>query len=130
MNTTRALAVPAALAVTAILVTGAGPAMAKDGRVTAAGSCSSSGTWKLKASPENGRIEVEAEVDTNRNGQRWAWTMTHNGGGAVRGTSTTQAPSGSFEVRRVMSNAAGTDTFAFTAQRTGTSQVCRGIVRF
>jgi hypothetical protein len=128
MKTTRAIA-PAAIALTAILMTTAAPAMAKDGRVTASGSCSNSGTWKLKASPEDGRIEVEAEVDTNRNGQKWAWTMTHNGGGAVRGTGTTKAPSGSFEVRRVMSNLAGTDTFAFTAQRVGTSQVCRGIVR-
>jgi hypothetical protein len=128
MKTTRAIA-PAAIALTAILMTTAAPAMAKDGRVTASGSCSSSGAWKLKASPEDGRIEVEAEVDTNRNGQKWAWTMTHNGGGAVRGTGTTRAPSGSFEVRRVLGNLAGTDTFAFTAQRVGSSQVCRGIVR-
>lgn len=128
MKTTRALA-PAAIALTAILMTTAAPAMAKDGRVTASGSCSASGTWKLKASPEDGRIEVEAEVDTNRNGQKWAWTMTHNGGGAVSGRGTTMAPSGSFEARRVLSNRAGTDTFAFTARRVGTGQLCRGTVR-
>lgn len=127
MKTTRALA-SGAIALTAILMTSAAPAMAKDGRVTASGSCTS-GTWKLKASPEDGRIEVEAEVDTNRNGQRWAWTITHQGSAAVRGTGTTRAPSGSFEARRVLSNLAGTDTFAFTARRAGTSQLCRGIVR-
>lgn len=56
--------------------------------------------------------------------------MTHNGSGAIRGAATTKAPSGSFEVRRVLVNFAGQDTFAFTATRRGTSQVCRALVRF
>jgi hypothetical protein len=130
MKITRAIAPAAALSMAAILMATASPAMAKDGRITTSGACSSSGTWKLKASPEDGRIEVEAEVDTNRNGQSWNWTMTHNGGGAIRGKGVTRAPSGSFEVRRVLGNLSGRDTFAFTAQRAGTNQVCRGIIRF
>jgi hypothetical protein len=129
MKITRTFA-PAALAMTAILVATAAPAMAKDGRVTSSGSCTGAATWTMKASPENGRIEVEAEVDSNRNGQAWAWTMTHNGAGAIHGTGTTRAPSGSFEVRRVLGNLGGQDTFAFTARRTGTNQICRGILHF
>jgi hypothetical protein len=129
MKISRTL-VLAAVAVTAVLLTTTAPAMAKDGRVTAFGSCSSSGTWKVKASPEDGRVEVEAEIDTNRNGQTWAWSLEQNGTTIATGTRTTLAPSGSFEVRKVGTDRAGTDTFAFTARRSGTPQVCSGVVRF
>ena len=30
---------------------------------------------KLKLSPEDGRLEVEIEVDQNRNGVQWTWTL-------------------------------------------------------
>jgi len=131
MRTTRAFA-PVAIAVTAVtavLLGAAAPAaVAKDGDVRHEGSCSPSGSWKVKASPEDGRIEVEGEVDSNRNGQRWYWSIRHNGPIVAQGQRRTVA--GSFEVRRVLSNRAGTDTFVFTARRAGTRQVCRGTVRF
>jgi hypothetical protein len=131
MRINRAFAVPAAVAVTAaILSAGVAPAVAKDGDVSRSGSCSPSGTWKLKASPENGRIEVEGEVDSNRNGQSWHWSIRHDGSVAASGQRTTVAPSGSFEVRRVLANRAGTDTFVLTARRDGSQQLCRGTVRF
>ena len=130
MRTTRAFA-PAAIAITAVLLTTAAPAaVAKDGDVRREGRCSPSGQWKVKASPENGRIEVEGEVDTNRNGQSWYWSIRHNGPIVASGKRRTVAPSGSFEVRRVLANRRGTDTFVFTARRAGTQQVCRGTVRF
>ena len=130
MRTTRAFA-PAAVAITAVLLTTAAPAaIAKDGDVRREGRCSPSGEWKVKASPENGRIEVEGEVDTNRNGQSWHWSIRHNGSIAATGQRRTVAPSGSFEVRRVLANRGGTDTFVFTARRDGTQQLCRGTVRF
>lgn len=129
MTTTRALA-PAGAALVAVLLATAAPAVAKDGDVVTRGSCSSAASWKMKASPEDGRVEVESEIDSNRNGQTWRWVLTHNGAVAGRGHSTTRAPSGSFEVRRVRSNLKGTDTFAFTAQRIGTRQICRAVVRF
>lgn len=130
MHITRALAPAAALALSAVLVTAAAPAMAKDGRITTSGGCGSGTVWKMKASPDDGRIEVEAEIDSNRSGQVWAWTLTHNGAGALRGTGTTRGASGSFEVERKLGNFAGQDTFAFTAKRNGTTQVCRALVRF
>ncbi|MGI8613436.1 MAG: hypothetical protein ACR2KL_05755 [Nocardioidaceae bacterium] len=64
------------------------------------GSCSAASTWKLKAGPDDGCIEVEGEVDSNVVGQTWNWRILHNGGVSARGTSTTSGPSGSFEVRR------------------------------
>ena len=63
------------------------------------GSCSGSTDWKIKAGPEDGRIEVEAEVDSNRTGQTWRWRLRAQRqrvrAGAPR---TTEGPSGSFEV--------------------------------
>ena len=129
MRITRTLAPLAMATSTAILLTTA-PAIAGDGDVIRRGRCSSAATWKLKASPENGRIEVEGEVDSNRRGQRWAWSMSHNGTRFAAGRKTTLGRSGSFEVRRVPRNFRGTDTFVFAARRLGTSQVCRGVVRF
>ena len=130
MRTTRAFA-PAAIAITAVLLTTATPAaVANDRDVKREGRCSPSGEWKVKASPEDGRLEVEGEVDTNRNGQRWHWSIRHNGSIAATGQRKTVGPSGSFEVRRVLANRRGTDTFVFTARRDGTQQLCRGTVRF
>jgi hypothetical protein len=101
----------------------AAPAHAGDD-VVRRGQCSGSATWKLKASPENGRIEVEAEVDTNRNGQLWRWRLLHNGSLTASGTKFTQPPSGSFEVRRVVVDLAGTDLLTFRARNPRTGQLC------
>ena len=69
-------------------------------------------------------------MDSNRNGQSWHWSIRHNGPIVATGQRTTVARSGSFEVRRVRPNRAGTDTFVFTARRDGSQQICRGTVRF
>lgn len=83
------------------------------------------GTLSLKAKPDNGRLETEAEVDTNRVGQVWAWTLRHNGQVAATGRGRTAAPSGSFSIERLVPNAAGRpDSISFRAVRVGTSQVC------
>ena len=104
--------------------------MANDDDVIREGNCSGAADWKLKASPENGRIEVEGEVDSNRNGQTWRWRILHNGNVSARGTSTTKAPSGSFEARRLVVNAAGADRIGWRARNAATGQTCRGSLRF
>jgi hypothetical protein len=108
------------------------PAMvaAKDGDVIRTGSCSRSTDWKLKLSPENGRIEVEGEIDSNVNGQTWNVKLKRNGNVFWSGTRTTQAPSGSFEVRRLATNGAGTDGFVLKATNAATGEVCRGMATF
>ena len=126
---TLAVAFVAALAVPVAL---AGPASASgggDGRVERSGSCSGSTDWKLKAKPDDGRLEVEGEIDSNRNGQTWNWVIRHNGGIAARGQARTTAPSGSFEVERRLANFAGVDTFVFRASNPASGEVCRGVVR-
>ncbi len=73
---------------------------AKSGDVVRTGGCSGSADWKLKAGKDDGRIEVEFEVDSNRNGQVWRVKIRDNGVLRYRARQTTQAPSGSFSVER------------------------------
>jgi hypothetical protein len=113
------LAFPAAMSVAA-----------KDGDVIRTGSCTNSSDWKLKLSPENGRIEVEFEVDSNVNGQTWYVKLKKDGNVFFSGQKTTKAPSGSFEVRRVVNNGAGTETFVGRAKNPATGEICRGTANF
>jgi hypothetical protein len=103
---------------------------AKDGDIVRTGNCSGSTDWKLKLSPENGRIEVEFEVDSNRVGQTWNVRLKNDGNVFFRGTRTTQAPSGSFEVRRLTNNGAGSDFIVGRAVNPNTGEVCRGTATF
>ena len=128
MNIRPALAVLALVAAAAPVAV-AGTATAGDGDVVRRGSCSGSTDWKLKAKHDDGRLEVEAEVDSNRNGQDWRWRMLHDGSLTARGRATTHAPSGSFSVERRMVNQAGTDKIVFKARNPRTGEVCRGVVR-
>jgi len=87
---------------TAALALAPASALAKDSDKTTRGKCSRSSTAKLKLSPDDGRIEAELEVDQNRNGVRWTVTLRRNGRLAASAKATTRAPSGSFEVRRLL----------------------------
>ena len=66
-------------------VLSAGPAQASSAEVTRRGSCSGSTHWKLKAKPDDGRIEVEAEIDSNQ-ASAGAGGCEHNGSVSARGT--------------------------------------------
>lgn len=99
-----------------------------DDRVIRTGACTAGADWKLKVKTDDGRLEVEGEIDSNVAGQRWRWTLRHNGSITERGTGTTGGRSGSFEVERKIVDLAGTDTVTFRATRDG--QVCRGVVNY
>jgi hypothetical protein len=105
-------------------------AQAKDGDVINEGNCSAASTWKLKASPENGKIEVEFEVDQNVRGQTWAVTLKRNGKIFFSGNKVTKGPSGSFAVRQVISNLPGDDSIVGKAKNLSTREVCLGSVVF
>ena len=125
MKTRSMGAAGALLIATALPVIGAGAAHAgDDGEVQRRGSCSGSTDWKIKAKPDDGRLEVEAEIDSNRNGQKWRWTLRRNGNVVDRGTRTTRPPSGSFDVERKTGNAGGTDRFKFRAVNKRSGEVC------
>jgi hypothetical protein len=95
--------------------------------VRASGACTSHGSWKLKAKPDDGRIEIEFEVDVNRVGQTWHVRITDNGHLVTSRNRTTLAPSGSFTVERHTANRAGTDVIRAHATRGQTT--CGGSVR-
>ena len=65
--------------VLALTVVGSAAAHANPADVIRRGNCSGSSDWKLKLSPEDGRIEVEFEVDSNVAGQTWQVRLTKNG---------------------------------------------------
>ncbi|CAN5357970.1 hypothetical protein BH11ACT8_BH11ACT8_03170 [soil metagenome] len=91
-------------------------------RVVNSGACDAGALWKIKAKPDDGRIEVEAEIDSNVAGQRWTWVLKHNGSRSAKGSSQTVGRSGSFSVGRRTVDASGTDRFVFRA--THGSQTC------
>ena len=119
-----------ALATSLALAVPAGVAVAGDRDVIQEGRCGASSDWKLKLSPENGRIEVEFEVDQNVSGDRWRVKIRHDGDRVFRGTRTTRGASGSFEVRIVEDDRAGADTFRARARNLSTDEVCRGSATF
>ena len=103
----------------AVLVAFASTAAAREGkggnRIVKAGTCSAASHSKLKAKTDDGRIETEFEVDQNRIGKRWRVTLSLNGSNVFRGIKRTTAPSGSFELRRLLADGAGRDRITATA---------------
>jgi len=92
-------------------------------RVKRTGTCTGNATAKLKAKPDDGRLETEFEVDQNRNGVVWKVTIRRNGVLAVSTKATTRAPSGSFSVERRIADGAGSDKITARAVSSA-GQVC------
>ena len=120
---TRMMGTITALATGAALL--ASTAAAKDGDIEVAGTCTRATTSELKLSEEDGGIEVEFEVDQNRNGVRWVVTLHRNGVLVGSRARVTHGPSGSFDVRFVTRNRPGTDRFVARAARVGERCVAR-----
>jgi hypothetical protein len=98
-------------------------AMAGNGDVRKQGTCTGATSIELKLGNEDGRVEVELEVDANRRGSKWTVRIRRNGTLVFAGQRKTRGRSGSFTVRRVVS-ASGQSRF--TARATGPSgEVCR-----
>jgi len=113
----------AALLIAAMTIASS-PVAAKSGDIVKTGSCAGAADWKLKAGKDNGRIEVEFEVDSNHNGQVWRVKLIDNGVLRHRGRHTTMAPSGSFTVRRLIANMAGPDDIVARARNLSSGQLC------
>lgn len=105
----------------------AAPASASGGdAVTVRGACAHGGHFKLKAKHDDGRIEMELEVDSNRAGQRWAVRVTDNGAVVLSRHARTGGPSGSFTVRKNIPDRAGRDRIR--ARATFRNHTCTGVV--
>jgi hypothetical protein len=129
-HTSRALrtaTVAGALALPFLLA--AGPAFASHGGgggVAKSGSCSQRGVFTLTAKHDDGAIEVEYEVDTDRAGQTFAVRLTDNGTVVLARPVTTTGPSGSFTVSKRIADRAGSDTIR--ARAVSGTNVCAGSV--
>jgi hypothetical protein len=110
---TRLLITTAAITftLTAPLLAAGTPAFASGrgggGGVSTSGTCTNGGHFKLKAKHDDGRIEMEYQVDSNH--------------------VTTAGPSGSFEIRKVIANRPGLDTIH--AHATFKNHTCGGTVK-
>jgi hypothetical protein len=118
------------MAMLALLALAPPGVVAKDGDVIRQGSCTGSADWKLKLSEEDGRIEVEFEVDQSQNGWTWDVKLKRNGNAFWTGQRMTRPPSGSFEVRKVTSDGAGADQIVARATYAASGEVCRGTATF
>ncbi len=133
MVTTGLVRTTAAASVLALsmLTLGATGAQAKGGDdVRRSGSCSGSTDWKLKVKPDNGRLQVEYEVDSNVAGQTWSVRITDNGTKVFAGQRMTAGRSGSFTVQRRTANRAGADKLVATATNAATGETCRGTLTY
>jgi hypothetical protein len=111
------LALAAVLTVAGAGLTATPLASAKDGDgVRARGTCTHGSSATLKVHREDNGIEVEFEVDQNRNHVPWKVMLRRNGSLVLSSTATTRAPSGSFEIHRVTS---GSGTISAVATRSG-----------
>jgi hypothetical protein len=102
------------------------PAIASDGgddvRVT--GTCGRGASAKLRLKREDDGIELRFEVDYSRASVAWRVVVVHERRIAWKGSVKTTRPRGSFEVRRMLRDLAGSDTV--TVRASGPSGlVCR-----
>ena len=79
MRSRRLVLAATVVLVAAVAAVFAAPASSGDREVRRAGVCDGAATSKIKLKAENGRIEVEFEVDQNRNGVPWKVTLRRNG---------------------------------------------------
>ena len=93
-----------------------------------AGTLQQRGRLEAKGKPDNGRIDVEFEVDSNRVGQTWSVRIADKGVTVFQGTRRTAAPSGSFSVERPVPNR-GRRRRLQRRRNSATGQRCTGSVR-
>jgi hypothetical protein len=94
--------------------------------VVRSGSCSGASHRTLKLKPDNGRIEVEFEVDQNVVGVPWRVRLLDDGHLVGKGLRTTRAPSGSFTFRRVVADRPGRDSFVARSRSLRSAETCVG----
>lgn len=107
------------------------PVAAKDGSgdARAQGTCSRVSDWELRAKTDDGRLEVRFEVDSNRGGQQWIYTIRRDGTVVASGRRTTSSSGGAFRVERALADSPGTNTITATARNAKTREYCRAAVR-
>ena len=119
MNNVKRFARSRLVLPTALAAVPAAPA--KDGDVRRAGRCTGASTAKIKLSEENGRIEIEFEVDQNRVGVRWNMVLRGNGTVIRRASRVTRAERGPSSCGHWTANRTGAERITATATRAGSA---------
>ena len=94
------------------------------GEVRRAGTCSAGAHWTLKTKQDDGGLETELEVDSNRAGQRWSVVLRDDGVRLVATRRTTRGASGSFSLERHHADRAGADHVTAVARDLRSGQRC------
>jgi hypothetical protein len=119
----RRLLIPLTLALFAISLVAVQAASAKGtSHRIVRGACTQQSTSKLELSRDDRGIEVEFQVDENRNSVPWQVTLRRNGAPVASFAARTHAPSGSFDLRRTIKSRSKA-RITVTATRSG--ETCR-----
>jgi hypothetical protein len=95
-----------------------------DDEIRNAGLCSDSSSSKIKVKTDDGRLEVEFEVDQNVNGEKWKVKFKNGNDVVFKGTATTRAPSGSFSIERKIADGPGSDRIKAVARNKSSDERC------
>lgn len=128
----RVLCTAAAATTVGAMTLGGLPAYADSGNdddKVKRGSCSGPTDWKWKVGPEDGGLEAEFEVDSNRSGVSWRVRLFHDGVRYVNVVRQTNAR-GEIEIERRVANNAGTDNFRAFARNLDTGETCNARISF
>jgi hypothetical protein len=88
------------------------------------GECSGGSSSKIRVKPDDGGLEVEFEIDQNRNGVRWKVKIKDNSEVVIRDSARTKPPSGSFSFERRIPNRSGTDNIVGIARNKRSGERC------
>lgn len=92
--------------------------------VRRSGTCTAGAHWELRTKQDDGALETELEVDSDRAGQRWSVVLRDDGVRVVATRRTTQRPSGSFSLERHHADRAGADHVTAVARDLRSGQRC------
>jgi hypothetical protein len=113
-----------AAAIASLAVASAAPASGGGDEIRNGGDCTGSSSSKIKVKPDDGRIQVEFEVDQNKSGDTWKVKIKDNGSVEFKGTATTRGRSGSFSVERRIGDAPGSDKIKAVAKNKSGGERC------
>jgi hypothetical protein len=114
-----------AVAITALaLPATAGAKGGDDAEVRKAGTCSGASTSKIKVKEDDGRLEVEFEVDQNVNGDTWKVKFKNGSNVVFKGRAKTGPPSGSFSIERKIADTRGKDAIKAVGRNRSTGERC------
>lgn len=117
-TTTTAIGVTALLAIPVATVLTASPASAVDKEGNCAGA-----RYELDVEKDDGRFEVDADIDDARAGSKWRVTLKHDGKRFYNKVRTADRE-GDISVDRYRPDTAGKDVFKLTVKKIGSGSSC------